>query len=338
MKKIVTGVLVFLVCFICLLLLERGVVHLIDGKVEKDSPLMTGYLDDDLTESDRARTMLRLMMYSNLGEPYDVRLADGSWFMDENAIAVTLSIQEDEDQDADNSDNDDYYLFHNDEMMADYRSYTSESRHEYMIKSQADGDYNDSFLFFELVMDEFYIDREQFIPAKYSIYMVSDNVDGDGLFSVSPVKSGELMLPEMASDAKHFLIQDNPQDIINGGAINHYTYQDESGEDEYSGTVIVFKERDYSIEERRDRMEDAFLGAGVKKDWVGFKEFYNVTQPVSNELFGEGAAIVASRRNVLYKTYGITSRLVIIVMIVNTIISAVIILLVCLIGRKRNNN
>lgn len=331
MKKIVTGVMTFIICFAILIVLERGIVCLIDGKIEKNSPLMTGYLADDLNADDRARTMMRLMMYTNLGEAYDVRLADGSWFMDENAIIISLSDQVDND-----SDKSTLYMFHNDEIMADYRSYTSQSKHDYMIKSQGEGKKDDSFLYFELVIDEFYIDGEKMIPEKYTIYRLSDNVDGDGEFLVSPVKNGELTLPEMNSEAKHFLIQDNPEYEISGNAINRYVYKEESGDDEYSGIITVFNERDYSIEERRNRMDEAFLGKSVKKDLVGFKQFYNVTQPVSNELFGEGATIVASRRNVLFSTYGLTSSIVMLAMIFNTVTSAVITLIVCLVGRGRN--
>lgn len=331
MKRIVTGALAFILCFAILTALERGLVMLIDGRAEKESPLLTGYLTDELKESDRAGTMLRLIMYSNLGDSYDVKLADGSWFMDEDAVIVTLIDQSDDDEDGSNL----YYMFHNDEMMTDYRSYTSQSKHEYMIKPQDGGEYNDSFTFYELVIDEFYIDGETLIPAKYSIYMVSDNEDGDGVFAVSYEKSEEPALPEMSPDAKHFLIQDNPLYKMSGNAVNKLAYKEEQDENEYSVFISVFKERDYSIEERRNRMENAFLGKSVKRDMTGFRQFYNETQPVNSELFGEGATIVVSRRNVLYRTYGLTSVIVIAVLAANTVISAVAALLVSLKAKRK---
>ena len=183
-KQIKKWLLIGVIVFVVLVAVELIAVCIVDSNMEKES-FALNTLDkvvsneyaaeecshivkreltaDEIIQQKILQKKHSLMIYNNIGLAEDIVLPDGSWFLDKSPMIIRITDGGSEERSTV------YFTLENQEIMNRYLSYWKDNYYSY---DKTPKEMVESYRYYQLVFDRFYLNDMTIIPQKVSIYKV----------------------------------------------------------------------------------------------------------------------------------------------------------------------
>lgn len=349
-----------IVTFVIILIIELGVIRIIDRKQEEQSLVLNvaqrivddldqknevadeyGYSElfgRELTEKEqqeqrRLSVQQGMLIYNNTGMVFDFMLPDGNWFLEEDMVCVCLRLKT-EDEAYRN-----YFQVENEEILNMYRTCSKDSFYSY---DKSTKEMVERYRYYQLVFESFYLDDNQLLPEKVSLYKV------------------ESMLPENSTDSiievtDFDLVETMEFEVPNAEKLKRYEIAEKL--DQYSITEVSYpythdgsgdcsvmsdctlNGKGLSLKERQKLLEEGLNGThdSRKRDLVGMSNYYYRTVTKNSQLLGGDVTAVVCEQNILYRAYLYAWKVVLAIIVADVITATFIAVIVSQIQKYRKN-
>lgn len=348
------------VVFVIILLVELGIVRILDYKQEKDPLVLNvgqkmiedidkGIEDDDaesysellgreLTKDEQQEQMILskqqgMLRFNNLGLALDFMLPSGEWFLNEDLICVCLRLQTDEETYRN------YFVVENDEILKAYREYFDNTfySHDKTTKEMIE-----RYRYYQLVFESFYVDDNKLIPEKVSIYKVESMLpEGsmDDTIEVTDCVLAETLEFEVSdtNDLKHYELAEK-LDRYNVTEIA-YNYTCDGLEGYSVLQDCTLNSKGLTLEKRKILLEEGLneTYTSKKRDLIGMSNYYYRVTNKDSERFGGQVAVVVCEQNIFYRVYLYVWRLMLVLVLVNVVVAVLITVVVSQIQKYKKN-
>ncbi len=273
-----------------------------ESEESSDAKQYSAILDRELTKEEeaifrKAAACQSIITYSNIGVVMDVAYGDGNFLLDEDTFYLGLKDASDETRYRDT------FTLKNDEIMEKYRSYWKDIFYTY------DKDFNgaeESYRYYQLVFDSFYVDDMTIVPEKVSIYKVERIPVGGAEYP--EITNCELMETKEFDVTKedHFLHYEIAQELDQWNVdsiVYDYTCDGKEGFSVQKDCTLNGKY--FSLEERKALLAET-LGekhTSQKRDLVGFSKYYYSNEVIDSVMLGGSVNVLTCDSNIIYRMW-----------------------------------
>ncbi len=359
-KNLKKWLLFGIVTFVIILIIELGVIGIIDREQEEKSLVLNvaqrmiddidlrnetadedGYselLGRELTEEEqqeqkRLSVQQGMIMYNNIGMVFDFMLSDGNWFLEEDMICVCLRLKT-EDEAYRN-----YFQVENEEILNMYRTCSKDS---FYVYDKSTKEMVERYRYYQLVFESFYIDGNQLLPEKVSIYKVESMLPENSTDSIIEVTDFDLVeamefeVPN-AEKLKRYEIAEKLDQYSITGVSYPYTCD---GSDDYSVmSDCTLNGKGLSLQERQRLLIEGLNGTydSRKRDLIGMSNYYYRTVTKNSQLLGGDVTAVICEQNIFYRAYLYAWKVVLAILVADIVTATFITVIVFQIQKYRKN-
>lgn len=270
-----------------------------DVSTEQYSEILCRNLTEEEVKRQRElEAQFRLVMYNNADSAQDILLPDGTWLLNEDTLYFRLGLDKDGER---------YYHFfdlENEEIMPRYRDHWEDSFYSYETSMT---ELKESYRYYRLVLERFYIEDGSIIPGRIGIYKVErTSAEGfkpgyDGPTNVELVDEWEYEVQGAEELACYELVDEldlyNVTDISLAYTCNGVEYM-VNRDCTLNGKFI-------SPEERKELLEDLVTEtyALQDRDLVGLPKYHIAKEIYNCDMLGGEVTAVVCETNMLYNAY-----------------------------------
>lgn len=250
-------------------------------------------------------TMSNILL-SNIGMSLGIVLPDGNWLIDDDQLYIEIMNEER-----------DHYIFtlDNADILNEYRKYTENSYYHYDKWKMLE-----KYRYYVMVLESFYVDDIRLVPEKISIYEVECNLDDtkpEDEVNALLVDTIEFNIENVAGLDYYEIV-----DEIDGYSVDEVRFNYAcNGNEGYSAVPIVLTEKVYSVEERREILEDCLNETYEfqKRDLVGISKYYFVKEKHFSKLYNDYVTLAGCEDNIFYDTYKHLWQYVLLILVMDMI-------------------
>ncbi len=287
-------------------IIQNVAVKIVDDldKVETDlyKEQYSGILNRKLTTEEdvafkRARACQSIITYSNIGVVMDIAYGEGEFFLDEDTLYLELRDTSDETLYLDT------FTLKNDEIMEKYRSYWKDIFYTF------DKGFNgaeESYRYYQLVFDSFYVDDVTIVPEKVSIYKVERiPVGGAEYPEITNCELMETMDFDVTKE-EHFLHYEIAQELDRWNIDSiAYDYTCDGKEGFSVRKDCTLNGKYFSIEEREALLAETLTDkhTSQKRDLVGFSKYYYSNEVIDSVMLEGSVNVLTCDSNIIYRMW-----------------------------------
>ena len=359
-KNLKKWLLFGIVTFVIILIIELVIIRIIDREQEEQSlvlnvaQLMVDDMDQknevtddyvyselfgrELTEKEqqeqrRLSVQQGMLIYNNTGMVFDFMLPDGNWFLEEDVICVCLRLKT-EDEAYRN-----YFQVENEEVLNLYRTCSKDSFYSY---DKSTKEMVERYRYCQLVFDSFYLDDNQLLPEKVSIYKVESMLPENSTNSLIEVTGFELVetmefeVPNAEKLKRYEIAEKLDQYSITEVS---YPYTCNGSGDYFVMSDCMWNGKGLSQKERQKLLVEGLNGTydSRKRDLIGMSNYYYRTVTKNSQLLGGDVTAVVCEQNILYRAYLYAWKVVLIIIVADMITATFIAVIVFHVQKYRKN-
>lgn len=290
---------------------------------EEGELVYTSFWERDLTQEEFEEQKIltgqqALVMYNNQDIAQDMILPDGTFFLDSDKVYLKIG-KENEEKDHD------FWVaaFENPDVIAQYRSYREDAFYTFRKDFE---ELEESYRYYQLIVECFYLDGMTVCPEKISIYRVESQPE---LVFKNPITHCELMETielDVPADKKKDCFTLTTE--IDAGTVADLSYEysrnGENGYIIYSDCTLT--EKKITLAEREQRLLECMSEQYIsqKRDFVGFSKFYYRKQKGESELLGGEVTMLHCENGIYYRMYQYVWTFVVMVVVLEALAAGAI--------------
>ncbi|MBE5941785.1 MAG: hypothetical protein E7264_04500 [Lachnospiraceae bacterium] len=270
-----------------------------ETKEDSEEKQYCGILDRELTKEEAevfkiAQVRKSIVTYSNIGVVMDAAYGEDTLFLDEDVFYLTLRYTSGETRYTN------VFTLKNDEIMEKYRSYWKDKFYSF---DKGFSGAVESYRYYQLVFDSFYLDDMTIVPERVSIYKVERiPVDGTEYSEITNCELMETMDFDVTKEG-HFLHYEIAQELDqwNIDSIGYdYTCDGKEGFSVQKDCTLNGKY--FSLEERKALLAEILeeKHASQKRDLVGFSKYYYSNTEMDSVMLDGKVRVLTCESNILH--------------------------------------